>query len=235
MATPNTIAKTALLNLGVFDPEEPLGATDASTCLDALKSILDALNLDPLAVIGRQEVTRTPVAGTQSFTIGTGGDVSTVGMPLRIESAFYRSNGVDVPVGIASLEEYLGEATKTVRGQPEYIAYERGYSTGTVYLYPAADGASELHLWILRDAVSGYASLTTTTTLTLPNGYQNALEWALADEVSASYNALPDKVAMAARKAATAMRRIKRANTRVSELQMPCGVASSGSFNINQG
>lgn len=204
--------------------------------MDALKSILDALNLDPLAVIGRQEVTRTPAAGVQSFTIGSsGGDVASIGMPLRVEAAFYRTNGVDIPVDVEPLERYLSEASKTWRGPPIFVSYERGYSNGTVYMYPAADGLSELHVWTLLDAVSGYASISGATTLTLPNGYQNYLEWALADEVAADFSVALHVEERASRKAAAAMRRIKRANTRTVEMQMPFGVVGRRFFNINQG
>lgn len=234
MATPNDLSKTALQHLGVIDAVETPSGEDAQLCLDRLKSLLDALQLDPQAVIGRQELTRTPAAGVQSFTIGTGGDISSVKMPASIDAAFYRISGTDTPVGIKPLDVYLAEASKTTRGQPDYIAYERSYGVGTVYIYPASDGTAELHMWVRRDVVSGYDSLTLTTSLTLPNGYQNLLEWCLADEVAPSYPQAPG-IALVHNKAAIAMRRVKRANVRINEMRMPLGISTGKPFNIYEG
>lgn len=235
IVTPNAIAAAALRHLGVLGANETAEAADASLCLQALKSLLDAMQLDPLAIIGRQEVTRTPITGVQSFTIGSGGDISSVRAPRRIESAFYRSNGVDAPIDIKSLETYLSEASKAVTGPPSYIAYEPSYALGTVYLYPAADGTSELHLWVLRDVVSGFDSLTLTTSMTLPTGYQNLLEWVVAEEVAPDF-LVPDAVLQrVARRAMQAKKRLKRSNVRVLELRMPPGVQRSDTFNINEG
>lgn len=224
----------ALQHLGVLDPDESPTASDAATCLNSLRSLLDALNLDPLVAIGRQELTRTPTADTQSFTIGTGGDISGT-MPLRIEAAFCRANGVDTPLAVESLERYLGEADKTSRGSPRYVAYERGDTAGTVYLHPAADGTSEFHLWVMLDVVDGYSTITAASALAVPPGYRNYLEWAIADEVAGDFQVSQQIEARAARRASNALRRLKRANTRPPEMQMPYGVVSRRPFDINQG
>jgi hypothetical protein len=228
------IITTALVHLRVHDPAEPVANENAATCVKALRSILDAWQLDPFAVIGRQEVTRTPLAGVQTFTIGAAGDISTVGLPNDLEFAFYRLNNVDVPIELSDLSDYESRPSKTVQGPPQLIAYERNQTLGTVYLYPASNGQCEIHLWVNQSPIEGYASLTGATTLTLAPGYQNALEWVLAEEVASGFAVPPDVLAVVRVNAARAMRRLKRSNLRMGELKTPV-IAHRRYFNIYTG
>jgi hypothetical protein len=234
--TPLTIITRALEHLTVAEPGQTIGSEDSDLCLRALISMLGSWQLSPQHIIGLQELTHTPTAGTQSFTIGPAGSI-VARQPLRIEpSSFYRNNSVDLPLGVKSLDDYNAKASKTATGPPEFVALVRGYDTATVYLYPAADGTSQLRLWVQRDVVSSFDALALNTTLTLPAGYQNDIEWCLADEVGPDF-AVPDRVlARAAHKASIARARLKRSNTRVPTLRMPASVGPrGGAFNINEG
>jgi hypothetical protein len=233
--TPQTLITAALEHMGVAEIGQTPNPDDSDKCLRALISMLDAWQLDPQDIIGLQELTHTPAAGVQSFTIGPAGSIVAT-QPLRIESSsFYRINSVDMPLGVGTLAEYNAKSTKTTQGHPEFVAMVRGYDTATVYLYPASDGDAQLRLWVQRDVVSGFATLTTSTSITLPNGYQNGLEWCLADEAAPDFSVPAEKLMVIARKASIARRRLKRANTRITEMRMPAGVARGRSFNINEG
>lgn len=233
--TPQTLINAALEHMGVAEIGQTPSAEDSDKCLRALISMLDSFQLSPQTIIGLQELTHTPAAGVQSFTIGPSGNV-VASQPLRIErQSFYRVNGVDTPLGIGTLDDYNAKASKTVQGPPEFVAMVRGYDTATVYMYPAADGASQLRLWVQREVVSGFSTLTTSTSITLPNGMQSTLEWCLADEASPDFSVPAERLAMIARKASIARRRFKRSNTRIAELRMPYGVSKGRGFNINEG
>jgi hypothetical protein len=224
------IIKAAMGHLGVLDPAEEPAASDSDSFCRGLASLLDAWQLDPQAVIGREELTYIPSGAT--FTIGPGGNIDRRA-PAGIVAAFYRRSGLDTPVGVKPLENYLSQASKTTQGTPDFIAYEHDGASGTVYVYPSGDGVSELHMWVLQDVVPDFQSITVTSTLSLPSGYRNALEWNLASELAADYPS--NRTSFVEAKASRALKRLKRSNVRISELSMPDGVSTSGGFDINKG
>lgn len=235
MATALTLVTNAAVHMGIAEDGQTLGSSDSATLLDRLKSMLDAWQLDPQAIIGLQELTYTPGSGVKSFTIGPAGTI-VARQPVRIEPvSFYRVNSVDTPLGVGSLDDYNAEPSKSVTGPPRYVAMVRGTDTATVYVYPAGDGASELHLWVQKDVVTNFDTLTLGTTVVLPNGYQTAIEWCLAQEAALDFHVPERRIVLINEYATRYARRLKRSNTRVPTLRMPYGVSRGGSFNINEG
>lgn len=236
MATAADLASGVLRHLGVLGAEEDPIAYDIAAVLGALKIMLDAWRLDPRAVTGYQELSYTPTAGVQSFTIGPSGNVVAT-QPLRIElNSYYRLNGVDSPLLVGSVDEYNAKAGKDTRGAPSLVALNRGSDTATVYMYPAADGVSQLRLVVLKEPLASFESITASTTLTLPAGMRAALEWCIADDLTADYKISRADVLGKIRDKAREYRRLfKRGNTRVGSLAMPYGVSSMSTFNINEG
>ncbi len=218
MATPTTIITAALKHLGVLGAaESTVDAGDATTCLDALKSLLDSWNLNPRDCVGLQELTYTPAAGSQSFTIGPAGNI-TARQPVEIVSAIRRVSNIDAPMDVIEVAEWSQLPAKTTQAPTYAVALNRGDDEATVYIYPAADGSTQIRLWVALDVVGSFDTLGLATSLTLPNGYQNALEWCLAEEVSAQFS-VPDKtMARVIRKAGNSKRRLQRANARVPQL-----------------
>lgn len=222
MPTVSEVVTTSLQHLRVLGAGEVADSDDSEVCRAALVSMLDAWNLDPQAIVGLTELTYTPGGGLQSFTIGPSGNV-VAAQPARIVSAFYRKSDVDYPLPVITVDEYTRGALKSTQTEACAIALNRGYDTAEVYIYPAADGLSEFHLWVQRDVVSSFSTLALTTSMTLPNGLQNALEWNVAREVLNAFSVDPATEARVERNAQNALRRFKRANVRVPELQMPGG------------
>lgn len=232
MTTARDIVTRALEHLGVVGAGESVQANDADLALRALRSMLDAWQLEPRAVVGLRQITYTPTAGAQSFTIGPAGEV--VGRaPVRIEpESFYRLGGVDSLLSVGTLEEYNAQADKSARGSPEFVALSRGYDTATVYVYPAADGVSQLRLWVQLDPVDSFDAIEIEDTLTLPAGMQSTLEWCLAEEVESDFTVRAETAVKVREKAARAKRLYMRGNTRVGALMLPFGVPNS--FDINK-
>jgi hypothetical protein len=220
MATPTTIITAALRHLGVIgEADSSVEAGDADLCLNSLRSMLDAWNLSPQNCVGLQELTYTPGSGVTSFTIGPSGNVVSR-QPAEIVKATYRRGETDWPVDVVSVAEYAGYSLKSTSSTPCAIAMNRGDDTATVFVYPAADGSSQLRMWVSVDVIDSFDTIGLTTTLTLPNGYQNALEWCLAEEVSDSFSVPGDKLSRVIRKAGIAQRRIKRTNSKVPQLDV---------------
>lgn len=236
MPTVRDIVYTALRHLTVLEVGQQASAEDAQVCLDGLRSLLDALNLSPQEVVGTREFVYTPPAGRQSFTIGPPGADIHGRQPMRIElTSFSRINNVDRPLKVGDLAEYNSKPTKVVQGPPDFVALVRTEETATVYLYPASDGQHELHLIVQQDVVTSFDSLVLNSTLTLPGGYRNRIEWGLAEEMLSMFSVPPVIAQTVTRKAGIAARRVNRANVRVGTLQMPTAVAPRGGFNIYEG
>lgn len=233
MTTPTTIIQAALRHLGVLGSTETVSGDDAAKCLESLVSILDALQVEPSSIVGLQQLTYTPPLGTQSFTIGPSGNVVAT-QPVKIErNSFYRANGVDTHLNVRSMDDYNAMPDKAGTGSPLFVAMNRGYDTATVYVYPAADGVSQLRLWVQLEPVTSFSSITLTTDLALPAGMRRMLEWNLADEVSTDYEVSGQTLQQVKQNAANSKRLFKRSNTRIGRLNLPYGMAAASLYDIN--
>lgn len=175
-------------------------------------------------------------AGTTivGFKTGAGGDVNEGGTytvsasqtvssttitayyerPLAIESAFVRVSGsnsnLDYPVAILSLEEYESLGIKQLSGPwAKMVYYQPSETLGTLYVFPNPSNG-ELHLFvstIFRTFQNYYE------TITLPQGFNMALRWCLAERLMPMYGkASPTQITMVNAFASQAKATIKRTN-----------------------
>jgi hypothetical protein len=115
--------------------------------------------------------------------------------PLTIESAFVRvatqqggsniaGGYLDYPVAILSLEEYESLGIKQLNGPwAKMVYYQPSETLGTLYVFPNPS-SGELHLFastIFRTFENYYE------TITLPQGYNMALRWCLAERLMPMY------------------------------------------------
>jgi hypothetical protein len=182
-------------------------------------------------------------AGTKivSFLTGAGGNVNEVGTyllnlsqnvssttinafyqrPLSVNSAFVRINtnsngvpiingGLDYPVAVLNIEDYEMIGLKTLSGPwPKALYYQPTETLGNLTVWPnPAQG--EMH--IFADTLfSKYTSIN--DTMLLPEGFEAALEWCLAERLMPSYGkASPTQIQMVNAFAAQGKSTIKRTN-----------------------
>ena len=166
-------------------------------------------------------------AGTYTVSISQTASSTTISAyyerPLTIESGFVRVSTMqggtsvaggylDYPLAILSLEEYESLGIKQLNGPwAKMIYYQPSETLGTIYCYPnPAQG--QLHLFtptIFRQFQ------TLTDTITLPQGYNNALRWCLAERLMPMYGkASQVQIAMITGYAAQAKATVKRTNMR---------------------
>jgi hypothetical protein len=141
--------------------------------------------------------------------------------PLTIESAFVRvatqqggsnvaGGYLDYPVAILSLEEYESLGIKQLNGPwAKMVYYQPSEILGTLYVFPnPANG--ELHLFastIFRTFQNYYE------TITLPQGYNMAMRWCLAERLMPMYGkASPTQITLINSFSAQAKATIKRTN-----------------------
>ena len=141
--------------------------------------------------------------------------------PLTIESAFVRvatqqggsnvaGGYLDYPVAILSLEEYESLGIKQLNGPwAKMVYYQPSETLGTLYVFPNPS-SGELHLFastIFRTFENYYE------TITLPQGYNMALRWCLAERLMPMYGkASPTQITLINSFSAQAKATIKRTN-----------------------
>lgn len=143
--------------------------------------------------------------------------------PLTIESAFVRvatmqggssvaGGYLDYPVAILSLEEYESLGIKQLNGPwAKMIYYMPAETLGTLYVFPnPAQG--ELHLFA-QTIFRQFQNLN--DTITLPQGYNMALRWCLAERMMPMYGKVNQtQIGMISALAAQAKATVKRTNMR---------------------
>ena len=143
--------------------------------------------------------------------------------PIQIRSCFVRINtnsngmpinngGLDYPVAVLNLEQYEMIGLKTLNGPwPKALYYEPTETLGNLYVWPnPAQG--EMHLFV--DQL--FQRFTTINdTINLPQGYNMAMRWCLAERLMPMYGkASPTQIAMITKFAAQGKSTVKRTNLR---------------------
>ncbi|MGE5650943.1 MAG: hypothetical protein ACM34A_12170 [Bacillota bacterium] len=230
MTTAADIINMALKDIGVIASGETASAEDAADALMTLNQMIGQWQAQKSYVTGQQAISFN-VTGEQTYSIGSGADINTT-LPVAIDSAFYRLNGIDYPVDVLnSFEDYENITLKTITGTiPSAIFYRRDYPNGTIYVWPQPQTGS-INL-VTRDNLPTYAALT--DPLNVPAEYELALRYSLAELLLVSFpQATPrmDVVSMAQR----ARRVMKRNNLNIPMMGQPQEVLSNGRFSIYSG
>lgn len=136
--------------------------------------------------------------------------------PLRLTSAFVRvvnsaTGTLDYPVAVLAYEEYQSIGIKTLPGPwPRGVYLQPTEPLGILNYWPNPS-QGEMHLFC--DTVLNNFS-TLYDTVTMPQGYQGALHWNLAELLMPEYGKMePTQVQMVSKQAALGKRMVKRTNT----------------------
>lgn len=227
----STLIKASIRLLGAYAPGETPPDEDIQDGLEALNMMLDSwgLNRNMVYALTRESFTLTP--GTGVYTMGSGGTLSTT-RPLDIQSAYVRDEaGNDYPVDVRSdMEEYNAIVSKTTQGLPYRLWYDTQNTLGKLYLQYAPDKAYTLFVDSWK-TISQVAS--SSTTISLPPGYERAIKYNLAIELAPEYGiSVSDEVAYIAKESKKDIENIN-APKPVAGFEIPS--RRSGVFNITSG
>ncbi|MGH8582477.1 MAG: hypothetical protein ACREWG_06725 [Gammaproteobacteria bacterium] len=215
MATALEIISDSLADIGAIDPLEPITADEAAHGLRKLNELLESLSNESLAVYQILQEGFATVAGTGSYTIGSGATWNTT-RPLRIESAFLRdSSSNDTPLDVLDREEYDAIPLKTTRYRPEELFYYAAVPNGTVILNGVPDAVYTVYINSLK-ALQSFTALT--DVVVLPPGYLRAIKSNLAIDLCPAYHKTPSALLVAI--AAQSKAAIKRINARTPKMSV---------------
>lgn len=207
---------------------------EAADGLYALNSMLDAWSIERLMIYQVQQTTHSWAADQTSRTIGSGGNFS-VTRPIRIESKgnFFRdSSSNDYQLTTLPRENYEHIVTKGAKSTlPEYLFHDDGFPLRTLYAYPVPSQTLTLHLnhWA---PLQNFSALT--TVISLPPGYQAAIEFNLALWMAPEYGASAIQAAGIIEKKAVSLKNALRSQNRPNLVaSVDVGLTGGRGYNIN--
>lgn len=187
-----SLVRSALRLAGVTASGETPTPDEEADALTTLNDILDLwssnpdLNYESVHSVVAITSTTVPVAmPTPNVTTLSPTSIAVSDLPpMRITTAFYRSNNVDTPLRVISEFDYLRLSAKDTANTPECVYANRRPDGIQLYLYPVpASGA--VHVTV-SFPMPTFASLT--SDVFYPAGYAVALRYNLALNLAGEYN-----------------------------------------------
>lgn len=187
MTTARSLIRKALLDIGALTKTERPAADEANDALDALNALIASWSNFGANIYTRQRET-FPLTSAASYTIGSGQTFNTT-IPIQIVDAYTTLAQIDYPLSIITDEQYDSITFKANPGIPQVLQYNNNYPIGTILLYPTPVSVTSITI-LSEKAVTGFATLD--TVLSLPNGWERALQKNLALEIAPQYRQQPD-------------------------------------------
>lgn len=188
MATVREIVGDALIELGANGPADAMTAEDGAYALRALNRMVQKWSTEELTIYTVNRDLYALVAGTASYTLGTGGTWNSA-RPARIQMAAVMVNTarpIEIPVQILTDEEWRDIAVKTTPSTfPTKIWATGNVPLNTIYCWPVPQDSTVQMVLYTWGRVNEFASLN--DTVVLPLGYEEALVTNLAVALSNSY------------------------------------------------
>lgn len=188
MATVREICQDALIEIGANGPADAMTAEDGAYALRVLNRMVQKWSTEELSVYTVNRDLYPLVAGTASYTLGTGG-VWNAPRPARIQMAAVLVNTarpIEIPVQILTDEEWRDVSVKTTPSTfPTKIWITGNVPLNTVFCWPVPQDSTVQMVIYSWGRVNEFTSLN--DTVVLPLGYEEALVTNLGMALSNSY------------------------------------------------
>lgn len=231
MTTPNDIIAASLKKAGILGVGQTAQAEDLNDAFADLNDMLAQWQRKRWLIWHLVDNSFIST-GSQSYTVGTGGNFNIV-RPDLIEAAYFRQvnvgpNYVDYPLQeIPSREDYALVQLKNLHSFPFYYFYDSAYPLGYLYVYPIPQsGIYEIHI-VTKDQLGQFSTIN--QSINLPLEYNAALKWNLAARLRVSYRLPVDEGLVALAK--DALNVITMANVQMPLLKMPKELITNGGKN----
>lgn len=184
--TGRELVTASLRLLGAVAPGEAISASEADEGLAAINRMIDSWSNERLMTFTRVREEFSLVSGTQSYTMGSGGDFDTT-RPQKIDDASIEvqsSTPSEHMMKIVTLEEWARIQIKDTSSDiPHYLYPEYGASLVTLQLYPKPSATNKVVLYSWKPL----SAITLNGNLTFPPGYERALVYNGAQELAPEY------------------------------------------------
>lgn len=185
------LIRSALRLVGVYAAGEPLQVDDANDSLVVLQQMIDAWNIDRLAIYTTRQDDFPYVLNQQAYTLGAGGDFN-MARPAQIDAMSTilvtdPTNPIEIPLAMYSVEEWQVEVpVKVVPGSIPLVVYDDGgFPLRTLNFWPIPIqplAKVRIYSW---QPLGAPAALS--TVITFPPGYAEAFRYNLAVRLGAEF------------------------------------------------
>jgi hypothetical protein len=183
MTTARDIVKKSLQKIGALTKNDDMSGDEASDGLFALNSLLGSWSNESLIIYSQSLEDFPLISGQTSYTMGAGGDFDTQ-RPMKINNVFVRQGGIDYSVGVIGEENFDNITYKELQGIPEWMTTSNNFPLTILKFYPVPTGGITA---FIRSEKPTTKLTTLDTVLSLPDGWERALIYNLALEMSPDY------------------------------------------------
>ena len=203
------IITRALRIVGAIGQGETPSATAVTEAAEVLNDLVKEWETDGMQLWCVKEYNFTPVASTNTYSIGTGSTINEIA-PTKLLQAWSRTNtgSKDTPILLITRQEYNMLGTKTTEGAPSQMWYNppgeinATENVGQIKLYVTPDSnyaaSAKIYFTGVRPLQDFDAS---TDVMDFPQYWANAVVWGLADQLSYEYGVGLSERAMIGKKA----------------------------------
>jgi len=235
--TANDLITRAMKSLQSLGGGEVPSAAEANDGLVALNAMLDSWSNEGLNAYEVQEQSFTLVVGTSSYTIGSGGVIN-VTRPMDIVQAYVQDSGSNnflMNIVPRDIWNNIGNRGSTITSQiPDTLFYDPQFPLGVINIFPTPLLGYTVFFDSLLQQVT-FATLT--TALSMPPGYERAMVYNLAVEISSMFGIPIPLVAPGAKNvgqlASESLGNIKRTNIRENIANYDPSIVSRSYYSYN--
>lgn len=223
MGTARTIITDAMRALGALASGEAATAAEGADGLRLLNLMLANWNTQELAVYSIHQATLPVTAGTQLYTLGTGGTWN-IPRPVRIETAVLRKGGIDYSMELLNYQDWQQIFIKGLQGTFSWYLYnDQNFPLSGCYIWPVPTENGQIIL-------THWAQLTQFTDLShdqsFPPGYELAMIYSLAVYLAPQFGR--EVTPVLAGLASQTFADLKRSTMRVPTLDLDARLVGSG-------
>jgi hypothetical protein len=180
------LLEASLRKIGGMSSGETIETTRQAEALSALKSMLRAWGGKSINVFATVHEEVSLVAGTTSYSWGSGGDINTA-RPTKIVQAYLVSGTSSSPVQILTEGKYARIGDKTITGPPSSILYRPTYPLGLLYTVPIADSSYTLNVFSIKSFTESGSFTLVTDEIDFPLMYEEPIIYNLAIRLAPEY------------------------------------------------
>ena len=196
--TARELISSAMRLIGVLAEGETPSSNSANDALSTLNQMLSAWSNENLTIHQkvRDEFTLTAADGSYSWGTTAGAGNFTTARPIQVLSANIELQGTDpqeIPLQILTLQQYAAISSKTLDSSiPAAVYFDGAYPNVGVEFYPVPSAAEHVVFYSLKP----FSTLTLSTELSYPPGYEKAIRYNLAIDLAPEYGRQVDAIIM---------------------------------------
>lgn len=190
MTTPSTlntcqqIVTQAMLDAGLVQLGQSPNGEQFADCFNRLNQLITFETTQGLKLWLQRDLSITPVAGQQKYSIKTGGDVNTP-KPMRAIQGYYldSTSSNRRPIYPLSWDEWMRLSQTNQTGQVSQYFVDKQQLSLDVYMWLIPDATAAtgtIHL-LIEGPVTNFVGLT--DTMNFPNEWGVGLHWMLAADI----------------------------------------------------